>query len=81
VPTLLVVGKKEYAAMRQSACDLAQAIPSAQAFEVAHQRKMSLAEEHNWNLAAPELFTQTVRAWLRGQPLPPALQPLQPSKP
>ena len=77
VPTLVVVGKREYAAMRQSAQDLAQAIPSAQAFEVVHPRKLSLAEEHNWNLSAPELFTQTVRAWLSDQPLPSALQPLQ----
>lgn len=76
VPTLIVVGKHEYAAMRQSACDLANAVPSAQAFEVAHTRKMSLAEEHNWNLSAPELFTQTVHAWITDKPLPSALQPI-----
>ena len=76
-PTLIVVGKREYAAMRQSARDLANAIPGAQAFQVVHARKMSLAEEHNWNLTAPELFTQTVRAWINDQPLPFALQPLQ----
>ena len=75
-PTLIVVGKREYAAMRQSARDLANAIPSAQAFEVAHTRKLSLAEEHNWNLSTPELFTQTVRAWISNQPMPSALQPL-----
>jgi pimeloyl-ACP methyl ester carboxylesterase len=75
-PTLIVVGKREYAAMRQSARDLARAIPGAQAFEVAHTRKMSLAEEHNWSLTAPELFTQTVRAWISGGPLPAALHPL-----
>ena len=79
-PTLIVVGKREYAAMRQSARDMANAIPSAQAFEVAHTRKMSLAEEHNWNLSTPELFTRTVRAWMSDQPLPPALQPLKPRK-
>jgi pimeloyl-ACP methyl ester carboxylesterase len=75
-PTLIVVGKREYAVVRQSARDLANAIPSAQAFEVAHTRKLSLAEEHNWNLSMPELFTQTVRAWISNQPLPSALQPL-----
>ena len=79
VPTLIVVGKREYAAMRQSAHDLANAIPSAQAFEVNHTRKMSLAEEHNWNLSTPDLFTQTIRAWINDQPLPSALQPLQKS--
>ena len=62
----------------QSARDLAQAIPTAQAFEVVHARKMSLAEEHNWNLSAPDLFTQTVRAWLADQALPAALKPLEP---
>lgn len=75
-PTLITVGKHEYSAMRQSAHYLAGAIPDAQAYEVAHSRKMSLAEEHNWNLTAPELFTQTVQAWITGQPLPAALQPL-----
>jgi len=77
-PTLIVVGKKEYAAMLQSARDLAAAIPGAQAYEVLHARKMSLAEEHNWNMTAPELFTQTVRAWITHQPLPDALKPLKP---
>ncbi len=77
-PTLIIVGKHEYAAMRQSARDLAAAIPGARAYEVVHTRKMSLAEEHNWNLTAPDLFTQTVRAWITGQPLPTALQPLRP---
>jgi pimeloyl-ACP methyl ester carboxylesterase len=78
VPTLIIVGKKEYAAMRQSARDLAAAISGAQAYEVMHTRKMSVAEEHNWNLTAPELFTQTVRAWITDQPLPAALQPPKP---
>ena len=76
-PTLIVVGKREYAAMRQSARELAAAIPGAQAYEVIHRRKMSLAEEHNWNLTAPDLFTQTVRAWITDQPLPTALQPFR----
>jgi hypothetical protein len=38
---------------------------------------MSLAEEHNWNLTAPELFTQTVRAWINDQPLPVELKMLK----
>jgi pimeloyl-ACP methyl ester carboxylesterase len=75
-PTLIVVGKHEYAAMRQSARDLAAAIPGSQAYEVVHTRKLSLAEEHNWNLTAPDLFTQMVRAWITDQSLPTALQPL-----
>lgn len=76
VPTLITVGKHEYKVMRQSALDLAAAISGAQAYEVVHPRKMSLAEEHNWNLTAPDLFTQTVRAWITGQQLPAALHRL-----
>jgi pimeloyl-ACP methyl ester carboxylesterase len=76
-PTLIVVGAREYRAMRDSARDLAAAIPGARAFEVAHTRKMSVAEEHNWNLTEPDLFTATVRAWITGGPLPAALQPLR----
>ena len=75
-PTLIVVGKHEYPAMHQSARDLAAVIPAAQAYQVVHERKMSLAEEHNWNMTAPELFTQTVRAWVTGQSLPNNLRPL-----
>jgi pimeloyl-ACP methyl ester carboxylesterase len=76
VPTLVISGKKEYAAMRQSARDIAAAIPRSQAYEVLHVRNMSMAEEHNWSLTTPELFTQTVRAWISNQSLPINLKPL-----
>jgi pimeloyl-ACP methyl ester carboxylesterase len=76
-PTLIVCGKNEYGAMRQSARDLADAIPSGQAYEVLHTKKKSAAEEHNWNMTAPDLFTQMVRAWFTGQPLPVELRPVK----
>lgn len=76
-PTLIVVGRREYGAMRDSARDLAAAIPGSRAFEVVHARKMSVAEVHNWNLTAPDLFTEMVRAWITDQPLPTALQALE----
>lgn len=76
VPTLVVAGKKEYGVMRQSVRDVANAIPTAKGFLVAHSRKLSLAEEHNWNMTAPELFTRMVRAWITDQPLPAELQPV-----
>ncbi|MBK9055035.1 MAG: alpha/beta hydrolase [Chloroflexi bacterium] len=79
VPSLIVVGKREYAAMRLSARDLAAALPAGKAYEVVHMGKMSLAEEHNWNMNAPELFTQMVRAWLAEQALPVELRPLKPT--
>jgi pimeloyl-ACP methyl ester carboxylesterase len=76
VPTLIVVGRREYAAMRGSALDLATAIPGSRAAQVVHDRKLSVAEEHNWNLVAPDLFTPCIRAWITDQPLPAALEPL-----
>lgn len=77
VPTLVVAGKNEYSVMRQSTRDIAAAIPTAKGFLVAHAKRLSLAEEHNWNLTAPDLFTQMVRAWITGQPLPVELQTLE----
>ena len=62
--------------MRQSVRDIASAIPTAKGYLVAHSRKLSLAEEHNWNMTVPELFTQMVRAWITERPLPAELQPL-----
>jgi hypothetical protein len=29
-----------------------------------------MAQEHNWSMNAPELFTLTVRAWMEDMPLP-----------
>ena len=76
VPTLVVAGQKEYDVMRQSVRDIANAIPAANGFLVSHSRRMSAAEEHNWNLTAPGLFTQMIGSWITDQPLPAELQPL-----
>ena len=75
-PTLVVGGRKEYKIMRQSIKDVTAAIPGARGYLVSHTKKMSISEEHNWNMTAPELFTRTVRAWLEGQPLPEELKSL-----
>jgi hypothetical protein len=32
---------------------------------------------HNWSMQLPDLFTQTVRAWITGQQLPKALVALK----
>jgi pimeloyl-ACP methyl ester carboxylesterase len=77
VPTLVVVGEHEYAAMKGSATDIASALADARAFEVHHPVKRPLAQEHNWNLVEPELFTRTVRAWIEGGELPPELVALR----
>ena len=74
VPTLVVSGQHEKGAMHQSMLDIAGVLPNAKAYEVHHPAKMSMAEEHNWSLTAPDLFTETVRAWLSSDPLPEALK-------
>ncbi len=75
-PTLVVAGQREYGVMRQSVKDVAAAIPGARGCLVYHTRQLSLAEEHNWNMNAPELFTQMVRAWIENKPLSTELRPL-----
>ena len=75
-PVLVVGGRKEYKVIHQSVRDAAAAIPGAKGCLVDHSKKMSLAEEHNWNMNAPDLFTQTVRAWIGNQALPVELKPL-----
>jgi len=74
-PTLVVCGRKEYKIVHESVKDVAAAIPGAKGYLV-HHTKMSLSEEHNWSMTAPELFTRTVRAWIEGQPLPEELKPI-----
>jgi pimeloyl-ACP methyl ester carboxylesterase len=68
-PTLIVVGQKELKVMHESARDLLVAIPNAQG-------RIAANVGHNWSLEAPNLFTQVVRAWINGQPLPQQLVPL-----
>lgn len=72
--TLVVVGRKEYKAMHQSACDLIKALPNAKGVlvDVGHRT----AENHNWNLTDPALFTQTVRAFIEERHLPEELKTL-----
>lgn len=76
VPTLVVVGKKEYREMIQSARDLVATLPHATGRMVSLGSQSSLGQEHNWSMNAPDLFSRTVRAWVTGQPLPAELLPL-----
>ncbi len=79
-PTLVVVGSKEYAAMIQSGRDLLAALPHATGRMVSLGKGASMAQEHNWSMNAPELFTRMVRAWVTDQPLPEELVPLEVGK-
>jgi pimeloyl-ACP methyl ester carboxylesterase len=75
-PVLVVAGKGEYKAMTESVGDIVAALPNAKGFLVQHPGKLSLAEQHNWSITAPELFTRTLRAWIEDKPLPQELKPI-----
>jgi pimeloyl-ACP methyl ester carboxylesterase len=69
-PTLVLAGQKEYPAMKQSVRNLVGALPHAKGAFVNLGKKSSMAKEHSWALTAPELFAQTIRAWIEEKPLP-----------
>jgi pimeloyl-ACP methyl ester carboxylesterase len=75
-PTLVVAGQKEHAAMKQSVRDLVAALPHARGGLVNLGKKSSMAKEHNWALTAPNLFAQTIRAWIEERPLPAEIEDL-----
>jgi len=75
-PTLVIAGQKEYAAMKQSVRDLVAALPCAKGGLLNLGKSSSMAKEHNWALTAPELFAQTVRAWIEENPLPQEIEDL-----
>ena len=76
-PTLVLAGKKEYAATKHSVQDLVAALPNAKGGLISLGEKFSMANEHNWALATPELFTQTVQAWVEDKSIPREIEILQ----
>lgn len=77
IPTLIIVGKREYSAMKQSARTLASTLPYAQAYTLDLGQGSSLTKEHNWALTAPDLFASVVKAWITGKPMPQQLLPFK----
>lgn len=75
LPALVIAGAKEYKQMRQSALDLLAVLPHATGAMLSLGPNATLAQEHNWALTDPALFTATVRAWIEGSPLPAQLLP------
>jgi pimeloyl-ACP methyl ester carboxylesterase len=69
VPALVLVGEKERKESRQSARSLVLALPNARGF-------IAPSVGHTWNLQNPDLFTNTLRAWIEGTMLPVELVPL-----
>ncbi|NUM46564.1 MAG: alpha/beta hydrolase [Anaerolineales bacterium] len=67
VPLLVLVGEKETFLAKQAARHLAKTIPHAHGYTVP-------ALGHVWNLQNPDLFTETVRAWVNEKTLPSELR-------
>lgn len=61
-PILVTVGQKEDFLMKRAARSLSRTLPA--------QAVMAPGVGHIWNLEAPDLFTETVRAWMTDQSLP-----------
>ncbi len=76
VPTLVIAGKREYAVVRESARQLAAALPDARAMLLDLGPGSSMRTEHNWAMNAPDLFAQTVRSFIQGTPQPAQLSNL-----
>lgn len=73
-PVLVVAGRHEHLAMQQSARDLAAALPHATGAWLNLGSGATLTQEHNWALTEPDLFAQTLRAWLESAALPGELE-------
>lgn len=68
-PLLAVVGQRETLVAKQAARTIVAAVPNARGGVVPQVG-------HVWNLEAPDLFAELVRAWCTNRELPRALQPL-----
>lgn len=73
-PVLVVTGSKEYQQMKESARDLLKVLPNAKGISVDLGSMSTLAQEHNWALIAPDLFSQTVAAFIEDRELPSELK-------
>ncbi len=62
-PTLVAVGQKETLYAKRAARTLSRSIPGARGVIVP-------GYGHVWNLESPDLFVETVRAWVTDRPLP-----------
>jgi pimeloyl-ACP methyl ester carboxylesterase len=63
-PVLIVYGRHEYRAMRESARLLARNLQHSRLFAVVLHHHSTMAREHNWALTSPQLFADTLRNWM-----------------
>lgn len=75
VPALVVCGRHEYKAMRQSVELLAKTLQNGKAYWLDLGNHSTLSGEHNWALTAPEAFAEALRNWLEDRRLPEVLIP------
>jgi pimeloyl-ACP methyl ester carboxylesterase len=68
-PVLVTAAEREPKQMVPCARELVAAIPRAEG-------RMVRGGIHTWSMQFPDLFTETLRAWIEGRPLPPQLAPL-----
>jgi pimeloyl-ACP methyl ester carboxylesterase len=69
ISTLVVVGEQETIPAKQAARKLTSCLKNSEGM-------IAPGLGHVWNLQAPDLFAETVRAWIEDDPLPHALRPL-----
>jgi pimeloyl-ACP methyl ester carboxylesterase len=69
VPILVAVGEQESLVAKRAAKKVLGSLKRAQGIMVP-------GVNHVWNLQTPDLFTETVRAWIEDRPLPDIVRPL-----
>lgn len=69
-PTLLIAGAREHPLILRSLKETVAGLSNAEG-------RIAPDVGHGWNGEKPELFTQTIRAWLSQSPLPAELLPIQ----
>ena len=77
VPVLVVCGKHEYAAMKNSSQQLAAVLQNSTLAEIDLGQGSGMAKEHNWAMTAPEEFASMIRLYLQDAALPPVLTQVQ----
>ena len=63
-PVLIVYGRHEYKAMRESARLLARNLAHSRLLALTLGENSSMAREHNWALTSPHLFANTLRNFI-----------------
>jgi len=67
-PVLIVYGRHEYKAMRESARLLARNLVHSRLLALTLGKKSTMAREHNWALTSPRLFAETLRNFIDTEP-------------